>query len=171
MRGLAIAASAFAVGIHTVWPQGGRRLQDVLSAVKLFILLFIVCSGFAALAGHRHVSDPHNFSFSTSFQGTSKSGYSIGTALLNAIFAFHGYDNVNTVLSEVKNPAKTLRIALPTAMGLITVLYILANIAYVSFLPPLLFIHSSFLFWPSLLLSFSQVMANSIHGNQVRCCP
>lgn len=152
MRGLAIAASAFAVGIHTVWPQGGRRLQDLLSAVKLFILLFIVCSGFAALAGHRHVPNPHNFSISTSFQGTSSSGYSISTALLNAIFAFHGYDNVNTVLSEVKNPTKTLRIALPTAMGLVTVLYILANIAYVSFFLLLLFIPPSFRFGPSILL-------------------
>ncbi|GAB1216947.1 hypothetical protein ATERTT37_006168 [Aspergillus terreus] len=108
-------------------------MKDMLSAVKLFVLLFVVCSGFAALAGHRQVPDPHNFDISTSFEGTIKSGYSIGNALLNAIFAFHGYDNVNTVLSEVKNPARTLRIALPTAMALITVLYILANVAYVRF--------------------------------------
>ncbi|KAK1145205.1 hypothetical protein N8T08_004357 [Aspergillus melleus] len=130
LRGLAIAASAFAVGIHTVWPRGGKALQDLLSLVKLFILLFIVCTGFAALAGH--VPNTHNFDLATSFRGTSNDGYSIGTALLNAIFAFHGYDNVNTILSEVRNPHKTLRIALPAAMGIITVLYILANIAYVS---------------------------------------
>lgn len=86
------------MGIHTVWPKGGRALQDVLSFVKLFILLFIVCSGFAALAGHRKVPDPHNFDLATSFQGTSSDGYSIGSALLNAIFAFHGYDNVNAVM-------------------------------------------------------------------------
>ncbi|KAG2418364.1 hypothetical protein HFD88_001465 [Aspergillus terreus] len=142
MRGLAIAASTFAVGIHTMWPRGGRMLQDMLSAVKLFVLLFVVCSGFAALAGHRQVPDPHNFDISTSFEGTIKSGYSIGTALLNAIFAFHGYDNVNTVLSEVKNPARTLRIALPTAMALITVLYILANVAYFAAVPKEQFLHS-----------------------------
>lgn len=40
------------------------------------------------------------------------------------------------MLSEVKNPQRTLRIALPTAMGTVTVLYILANIAYVSLCPP-----------------------------------
>lgn len=33
-------------------------------------------------------------------------------------------------MSEVKNPQRTLRIALPTAMGLVTVLYVLANVAY-----------------------------------------
>lgn len=142
----------FAVGVHTVAPRIGRGLQDVLSAVKLFTLFFIVCTGFAALAGHLKIDNPRNFDISTSFKGTSNNGYNIGTALLNAIFAFQGYDNVNAVssfhkyahtlvvlanrsngqvLSEVKNPKRTLKIALPSAMAVITVLYLLANIAYV----------------------------------------
>jgi amino acid transporter len=83
------------VGIHIVAPRVGRGLQDMMSAVKLFILLFIVCTGFAALGGHLNVSNPHNFDLSTSFQGTSNNGYNIGTALLDAIFSFQGYDNMN----------------------------------------------------------------------------
>ncbi|KAJ5091616.1 hypothetical protein NUU61_006486 [Penicillium alfredii] len=130
LRGLAIAATAFAVGVHTVTPRIGRGLQDMLSAVKMFILFFIVCTGFAALGGHLRVPDPHNLAISTSFKGTSNSGYNIGTALLDAIFSYQGYDNLNMVLSEVENPKKALRIALPTAMGSITVLYVLANVAY-----------------------------------------
>lgn len=35
------------------------------------------------------------------------------------------------VLSEVKDPKRTLRIALPLAMAIMTVLYLLANVAYV----------------------------------------
>jgi amino acid transporter len=97
LRGVAIAAAAFAVGIHMVSPRIGRGLQDLLSAVKLFTLLFIVCTGFAALAGHLRVPDPGNFDISTSFEGTSNNGYNIGTALLDAIFSFQGYDNVNAV--------------------------------------------------------------------------
>ncbi|KAJ1716741.1 amino acid/polyamine transporter I [Aspergillus flavus] len=135
LRGVAIAAAGFAVGLHTIAPRAGRGLQDLLSAVKLFTLLFIVCTGFAALAGHRRVPDPHNFDIHTSFKGTSNSGYNIGTALLDAMFSFQGYDNVNAVLSEVKNPQKTLRIALPSAMGIITVLYLLANVAYFAAVP------------------------------------
>lgn len=130
LRGVAIAAATFAVGIHTVAPRVGRALQDLLGAVKLFTLLFIVCTGFAALAGHVKGTPPDNFNIKTSFKGTSDNGYNIGTALISAIFSFQGYDNVNAVLSEVKNPQKTLRIALPTAMGVITVLYLLANVAY-----------------------------------------
>ncbi len=40
------------------------------------------------------------------------------------------------VLSEVRNPQRTLRIALPLSMGAISVLYLLANVAYVSQHPP-----------------------------------
>lgn len=72
LRGLAIAAVSFAVGIHAVAPRIGRGLQDILSIVKLFTLLFIVCTGFAALGGHLRVPKPHNLSASTSFQGHIK---------------------------------------------------------------------------------------------------
>lgn len=97
LRGLAISAVSFAVGIHTVAPRVGRGLQDVLSIVKLFTLFFIVCTGFAALGGHLRVPKPDNLSVSSSFRGTSSSGYNIGTALLDAIFSFQGYDNLNAV--------------------------------------------------------------------------
>lgn len=86
------------MGIHTVAPRVGRGLQDILSAVKLFILAFIVCTGFAALGGHLHVPRPDNLDILNSFRGTSNSGYNIGTALLDAIFSFQGYDNLNMVI-------------------------------------------------------------------------
>ncbi|KPM43906.1 High-affinity methionine permease [Neonectria ditissima] len=128
LRGVAIAGAVFAVGMHTVIPRVGRALQDVLSAVKLFTLAFIVCCGFAALGGHLKVENPGNFA--NAFKGTSNNGYNIGSAILNVIFSFQGYDNVNAVLSEVRNPQRTLRIALPLSMGVISVLYLLANVAY-----------------------------------------
>lgn len=96
-RGLAIAALSFAVITHAVAPRIGRGLQDLLSGVKLFILFFIVCTGFAALGGHLNVPKPNNLDASVSFKGTSNSGYNIGTALLDCIFSYQGYDNLNTV--------------------------------------------------------------------------
>lgn len=46
------------------------------------------------------------------------------------IWSYIGFSNLNYGLSEVKNPTRTIRIAGPLAIGLITVLYILVNIAY-----------------------------------------
>ncbi|KAF4950322.1 hypothetical protein FSARC_13240 [Fusarium sarcochroum] len=128
LRGVAIAGAFFACGVHAVTPRIGRWISDILSVVKLFTLFFIVCCGFAALGGHLKIDKPHNFS--NAFAGTSTNGYEIGTAILQVIFAFGGYDNINAVLSEVHNPRKTLKIALPLSIGTVSLLYILANIAY-----------------------------------------
>ena len=46
------------------------------------------------------------------------------------IWSYHGFSCVNYALSEVKNPKRTVKIAGPVAIGAVTVLYILANIAY-----------------------------------------
>ena len=60
-RGIAVGCITFAVLLHGILPKWGTRLFDVLGIFKVVILLFIVFSGFAALAGHRKVPNPHNF--------------------------------------------------------------------------------------------------------------
>jgi len=49
---------------------------------------------------------------------------------LQVLWSFSGFSSVNYALSEVKNPARTIRVAGPLALGVVTVLYMLANIAY-----------------------------------------
>lgn len=46
-----------------------------------------------------------------------------------------GYSNANYALAETKNPVKTLKIALPAALTLVSILYILVNIAYFAAVP------------------------------------
>lgn len=65
-RGIAIACITFAVIMHATLPKWGMRLFDLLGVFKVGVLLFIVLSGFAALAGHRKVPDPHNFDHAVS---------------------------------------------------------------------------------------------------------
>ena len=50
--------------------------------------------------------------------------------VFQVIWSYIGFSNVNYALSEVKNPQKTVRIAGTLAIGIITILYILSNIAY-----------------------------------------
>ena len=49
---------------------------------------------------------------------------------MQVIWSYIGFSNVNYALAEVKNPQRTVRIAGPLAIGVVTVLYLLANIAY-----------------------------------------
>ncbi|KAF2010625.1 amino acid transporter [Aaosphaeria arxii CBS 175.79] len=137
-RGIAIACVTFAILIHVIAPKWGIRLFNVLGVFKAVILLFIVFSGFAALAGHRP-ENPHNFDDAFKFntgEGWGGGGaYAYCTALLRIIYSYKGWENANYVLGEVKNPRKTLAVAAPLAIGGVTILYVLANVAYFAAIP------------------------------------
>ncbi|KAF2196989.1 amino acid transporter [Delitschia confertaspora ATCC 74209] len=133
-RGIGIACITFACTLHSLLPKWGIRLSNMLGIFKVFILLFIVFSGFAALAGHRKVPNPHNFDNSFRLEvGDGYGGggvYAYSTALLRIVYSYKGWENANYVMSELKNPRKTLTIAAPLAIGGVTILYVLANVAY-----------------------------------------
>ena len=44
--------------------------------------------------------------------------------------SFDGYNNANCVLSEIRDPVRTIKRAAPIALAFITVTYLLVNIAY-----------------------------------------
>ncbi|KAK3332514.1 amino acid permease-domain-containing protein [Cercophora scortea] len=59
--------------------------------------------------------------------GTS-AGYAL--ALLQVLYSYSGWENANYVLTEVRDAPRTLRKAAPIAVATVTILYLLANIAY-----------------------------------------
>ncbi|TIC22551.1 putative methionine permease [Wallemia mellicola] len=142
IRGIAIASVSFAVLIFAFFPRAAMYTNNVFGAIKIIMLLFVIFTGkatllsspklgFAALGGHIKLEEkPDNFDPKTLFHGTKTNAYDISTALLNCIFSYQGYDQVNAILSEVRNPARTLKIAMPVAMAIVTTLNILANVAY-----------------------------------------
>jgi amino acid transporter len=132
-RGIGLACITSAFLIHGLALKWGLRLQNILGVIKLIILLIIVFSGFAALGGHLRIEKPHNFE--NAFEGTTGSAYGVVTALYNVIWSFIGYSNANYSMSEMKNPVQTLRIAAPTAIIIVGVLYLLANVAYFAAVP------------------------------------
>ncbi|EKD19507.1 high-affinity methionine permease [Drepanopeziza brunnea f. sp. 'multigermtubi' MB_m1] len=133
-RGVGVACVTSAFLIHGCALKWGVRLQNLLGCIKLGILLLIVVAGFVALAGHLKIDEkPDNFT--NAFEGTTASAYGIVTALYNVIWSLSGYSNANYALSETKNPVKTLKLALPTALGLVSVLYMFVNIAYFAAVP------------------------------------
>lgn len=133
-RGIGLACLTFAFLIHGLALKWGLRLQNLLGSIKIFIILIMVFSGWAALAG-RVKLDKKPDNFSNAFEGTTGSAYGVVTALYNVIWSYVGYSNANYALSETKNPVRTLKIAAPLAVGVIGVLYMLVNISYFAAVP------------------------------------
>ncbi|CAL1710391.1 unnamed protein product [Somion occarium] len=132
-RGVALACITAAFLIHATHVKAGLYLQNFLGVIKLIIIAIIIVAGWVALGGHLKVEKPHNFD--NAFEGTRGSGYGIVTALYNVIWSYIGYSNANYALSETKNPVRTLKIAVPTAIVSVSILYMLVNIAYFAAVP------------------------------------
>ncbi|OAA46112.1 Amino acid/polyamine transporter I [Metarhizium rileyi] len=124
-RGIALACLTTAFLIHGTALKWGIRLQNFLGVLKILVIVIIVISPLVNLKKVRDIN-----TFSKPFEGTTGSAYGIVTALYNVIWSFVGYSNANYALSETKNPARTLKFAAPIALGTISVLYMLANVAY-----------------------------------------
>ncbi|KAL2827406.1 amino acid permease-domain-containing protein [Aspergillus cavernicola] len=150
-RGIGLACITAAFLIHALAVKWGLLLQNVLGVIKLIIILFVIVSGWVALAGHTKIETPHNFT--NAFEGTTGSGYGIVMALYNVIWSFIGYSNANYALSETRNPTRTLKIAAPIAIGSVGILYMLCNIAYFAAVPKEQF------------LSSGQIVAATFFGN------
>ncbi|KAF2839603.1 amino acid transporter-like protein [Patellaria atrata CBS 101060] len=128
-KSLAIGANSVLYVICLLSTKWSMRIMNFITAVKIGILLFIVITGFVVLGGGTRVEDP-GANFRNSFEGVTSNGNAIVNALVKINFAYQGYANDFNVVAEVKRPFKTLRIAAPVSVLLVSILYILTNVAY-----------------------------------------
>ena len=59
----------------------------------------------------------------------------MGLALMPALFSYGGWQNLNFVAGEVRNPARTMPLAIISGVSLVVAVYVLANAVYVKALP------------------------------------
>uniref|UniRef100_S4P8K7 JhI-21 n=2 Tax=Pararge aegeria TaxID=116150 RepID=S4P8K7_9NEOP len=99
------------------------RIQDVFTSSKLLALIVIILSGiYYICAGHTE-------NFQDSFEGQYSAG-SIALAFYSGLFAFGGWNYLNFVTEELQDPYKNLPRAIWIAMPMVTVIYVMANLAY-----------------------------------------
>ncbi|XP_052715931.1 b(0,+)-type amino acid transporter 1-like [Crassostrea angulata] len=102
------------------------RTQVVFTFVKLIALIIIVIGGIVKLI-QGNVSQ-----FQNSFEGTTTSPSNIALAFYNALWAYDGWNNLNYVTEELKDPAKNLPRANVLGVMITTVIYLLVNISYLT---------------------------------------
>ena len=59
----------------------------------------------------------------------------IAVAMVGSLFASDAWNNITFTAAEVKNPSRTLPLSLALGTGIVTLLYVLANVAYLRLLP------------------------------------
>jgi APA family basic amino acid/polyamine antiporter len=143
---LAISSIVFLTWMNTRGLRVGARVQNIFTAAKIVALGGLTLLGFAfATQAARH-SNFNDFWRNASFSGLHRyqAGENtvwvslvtlVGLAMVGALFSSSAWTNVTYIASEVRNPQRNLPLALILGTGIVTVLYVLANLAYLNVLP------------------------------------
>lgn len=101
--------------------QSGKWMQNILTAAKVLGLLLIICVGFLMTTPE----PAHPISTNTS------SGSSLYLAMILVLFTYGGWSNISYVAAEVVQPQKNILRSLVIGTLVITVIYIVINLAFV----------------------------------------
>lgn len=127
---LAVTAIIAVMFVNCYSVKSGAFMQNALTFVKFVACCSIIVAGAVLLArgNTKHLA--------TGFEGTSASPATVALAFYNGLWAFDGWNSVNFFIEELRNPYKTLPRSIYIGMSLVTVVYMLMNIAYLTVLSP-----------------------------------
>ncbi|KAK2811828.1 hypothetical protein FQN50_001866 [Emmonsiellopsis sp. PD_5] len=137
-KGVAIVGLMVVTGLNCISTRLGTRIGDLFMFFKFLALLGVAVIGIVVAAtGLSYKGEADRQWLTTSwFEGTSTNVSSWAVALYAGLWAFDGWDNTNYVTGEFKNPTRDLPRVIHTAMPLVIMSYLLANVSYFFVLPP-----------------------------------
>ncbi len=143
----AIASIVLLTWFNTRGVRNGKLLQTTFTLAKIIALLGLVVLGLWVASGSgvlaRNFSVGWQASGLLSADGVETSTPLFGVALLSAfgvalvgsLFSSDAWNNVTFIAGEVDRPQRNIPLSLLLGTGLVTVLYLLANVAYLALLP------------------------------------
>ena len=114
----------------------GKMIQTTLTLVKTGALALLILLGLTI--GRNATAIAANFGAGRFMGDVDVTGVFViafGTALVGSLFSSDAWNNVTFAAAEVKDAKRNLPRALAMGTGLVTLLYIMANFAYLSVLP------------------------------------
>ncbi len=149
---LAIACIALLTWLNIQGIQYGKIIQRVFTSAKLIALFGLIAIGI--YFGFHYDVFSTNFSDawtataqipvvsngeSSGFLPTEISGFvllgAIGVAMIGSLFSSDAWNNVTFIAAEIKQPQRNIPLGLFLGTLIVTIIYVLANIAYLCLLP------------------------------------
>ncbi len=126
----ALAAIALLTAINITGVRSGGNVQVLFTILKIGALLALITLAFTSDAGSAS-------NFSPLFSPGLELGFIglFGLALVDALWAYDGWNDVNLTAGEIKDPKRNVPRAMLGSIGLVMLVYILANLAYLYVLP------------------------------------
>ncbi|CAN9506918.1 unnamed protein product [Ophioblennius macclurei] len=127
---LAAAAMLLIASFNCFSVKLASYVQNFFTAAKLLIILIIVIAGIVLLA------QGNTENLANAFDSPSLSFGSVGLAFYNGLWAYEGWNQLNFITEELKNPSRNLPLAIIIGIPLVSVCYVMINFAYFSVLTP-----------------------------------
>ncbi|XP_050050957.2 Y+L amino acid transporter 2 isoform X2 [Dermacentor andersoni] len=99
-------------------------VQDSLMFAKVIALVIIIIAGFVHL-GQGNIGNLRNM-----FEGTTTDPGLICLSFYSGLFSYAGWNYLNFVTEELKNPFRNLPFAIYISLPMVTIIYLLANVSY-----------------------------------------
>jgi basic amino acid/polyamine antiporter, APA family len=132
MKALALASVLALAAVNAGGVRFGGWVVRWLTFVKLALLLFILVWGFG-----RGLGDWSHFApFVERHAGSPALGGALAGGLVAAFFSFGGWWDLSKLGGEVRNPRRTLPLALVLGVLIVTAVYILTSAAFVYLVAP-----------------------------------
>jgi len=110
--------------INVLSVKVASSVQTLFTIAKLFALVLIIITGIVLMC----MGNVGNFQ--NPFEGSITDVKGISLSIYSALFSYAGWNFLNFVTEEIKDPYKTLPRAIYISLPIVTIVYVLSNAAY-----------------------------------------
>ncbi len=141
---LAIFIIALLTFINTRGIENGKAIQRIFTSAKLIALFALIIVGI--YYGFHSDVFSNNMAHAWEAKGVDSSGgfttlsgmslaTALGLAMIGSLFSSDAWNNVTFIAGEVENPKRNIPLGLFFGVCIVTLIYVLANVAYLCLLP------------------------------------
>jgi len=137
---LAVLSIFFLSFLNTKGINNGKIIQRVFTSAKILALAGLIILGFIIGSQSGYWNENIKLPFSTAGADTGDFDITalmsaLGVALIGSLFSSDAWNNVTFIAGEIKDPKRNIPLGLLAGVLIVTILYVLANIAYFMLLP------------------------------------
>jgi APA family basic amino acid/polyamine antiporter len=133
--------------VNMLGVREAKWVQNVFTFAKTGALIALIVLGLTIGRNADAIAANFSHMFADAPQGAQATSFlsldlllpaivlAFGSAMVGSLFSSDAWNNVTFAAAEVRRPERNLPLALALGTGLVTVLYVLANVAYLNVLP------------------------------------
>ncbi|CAF1289956.1 unnamed protein product [Adineta ricciae] len=120
----AVFALLMLINVNSLSVSAANRLNILFVICKISTIVTVIIAGLVRI-GQGHTQNLQN-----GFAGTTSKPFGVALAFYSGLWAYDGWNSLNSVTEELKNPKRNLWLSIVLALPFVMILYLLTNISY-----------------------------------------